>query len=176
MSSANRKRHAQSPAGIVTHDGDYANLEFERFFDHPPEVIWRALTDPAELRAWFALEAEIDVGARRVEMVTGPAEIRWTGRILTWDPPRVFEYECNTDARAEMPSGEQTVVRWELSAEAEGTRLKLTHRRLTAGTARGFAPGTHAFLDRLLAHLDGEPPPEWTERYTEVQELYRDMR
>ena len=173
MSSDNQNRHAHSPAGVVIQKGDYASLEFERFFDHPPEVIWRALTEPAALRAWLALDAEIDLQARRVEMVTGPAEIRWTGRILTWDPPRIFEYEWNTDARGEMPSGEQTVVRWELIAEAEGTRLKLSHRRLTAGTAQGFAPGTHAFLDRLRAHLGGEVPPEWMERYAEVEGLYR---
>ena len=34
--------------------------------------------------------------------------------------------------------------------------------------ARGFLPGTHAFLDRLTAHLADEKLPNWSARYAEV--------
>ncbi len=161
------------PAGKIEFDGDHASLVFERTLHHPPEAVWAALTDPAEMQRWFMTTARIDGRAGgSVDMVSGPARFHWTGKILAWDPPRVLEYEWNVDPRPELPQGEQTVVRWELERSGNSTRLKLTHRRLTRPTALGFAPGTHAFLDRLAAQLDGAPLPDWMRVFGEVQESY----
>jgi uncharacterized protein YndB with AHSA1/START domain len=162
-----------SPSGQVLIDGEVATLAFERELPHPPERVWAALTDPEELHRWFMTTATIDGReGGRVEMVSGVARFHWTGRILAWDPPRLYEYEWNADPRPELPRGEQSVVRWELSPTEGGTRLKLTHRRLTRPTALGFAPGTHAFLDRLSAQLDGTKLPDWMGRYAEVKDRY----
>ncbi len=64
------------------------------------------------------------------------------------------------------------MIRWELRREGERTILDLTHRNLNLRTATGFAPGAHAFLDRLAAHLDGSPLPNWQERYGQVAAGY----
>jgi hypothetical protein len=40
------------------------------------------------------------------------------------------------------------------------TVLTVTFSRLTKPTALGFALGMHAFLDRLEAHLGGDPMPD----------------
>lgn len=53
-----------------------------------------------------------------------------------------------------------------------GTILRLRHHNLNRATALGFAPGTHAFLDRLEAHLVGAHLPSWQERYKQVAPLY----
>lgn len=45
-------------------------------------------------------------------------------------------------------------------------------RGLGPNTARGFIPGTHAFLDRLAAVLDGVQPPVWDERRLTVEPAY----
>jgi hypothetical protein len=50
--------------------------------------------------------------------------------------------------------------------------LVLTHRNLNQRTALGFAPGTHAFLDRLEGQLSHRPLPNWRERYSEVAPDY----
>ena len=72
-----------------------------------------------------------------------------------------------------LPNGEsESVMRWELVEDADSTVLMVTHRRLTRGTAFGFAPGMHAFLDRLAAHLDGEKLPDWQQRYDAVKASY----
>lgn len=162
-----------SPAGQVLIDGDTATLSFRRRLSHPPERVWEALTDPAQLKQWFMTVATIDgrTGGS-VDMVSGPARFHWVGRILTWDPPRVYEYEWNTEPRAELPAGERSIVRWELEPSGGGTTLTLTHRNLTKGTAIGFAPGTHAFLDRLAALLANEPLPDWMGRYGAVKDQY----
>ena len=39
-------------------------------------------------------------------------------------------------------------------------------------TALGFAPGTHAYLDRLKAQLSDQPLPNWQERYKQVAPQY----
>lgn len=162
-----------TPSGQVVLEGDSASLLFERRFAHPPEAVWAALTDPAQLRKWFMTTATIDGRpGGSVEMVSGPARLQWTGRILTWDPPRVYEYEWNIDPRPEMPEGERSIVRWELTPDGGGTVLTLAHRRLTKRTALGFAPGTHAFLDRLAAQLEAAPMPDWMGRYGEVKDAY----
>jgi uncharacterized protein YndB with AHSA1/START domain len=162
-----------TPAGQVIVDGETATLSFERELPHPPEDVWEALTDPEQLAEWFMAKATIDGRAGgSVEMWTGVSQLHWTGRILVWQPPRVYEYEWNAEPRAELPTGERSIVRWELEPKGAGTLLKLTHRRLTKGTARGFAPGTHAYLDRLAAQLDGMPLPDWMARYGEVRAAY----
>lgn len=36
-------------------------LRLERHFDHAPERVWRAITDPQELRQWFPADAPLEV-------------------------------------------------------------------------------------------------------------------
>jgi hypothetical protein len=77
------------------------------------------------------------------------------------------------DPHPQLPNGEsESVIRWELVEDAGQTVLTVTHRRLTRGTAMGFAPGMHAFLDRLAAHLGHEKLPDWMERYDAVKGSY----
>lgn len=162
-----------TPAGEVTFDGDHATLHFVRTYPHPPEAVWAALTEPEQLAAWFMTQAVIDGReGGSVRMTSGPARFEWTGRILTWQPHRVYEYEWNLAPHDDVPQGEQSVVRWELEPVEGGTRVTLTHRHLTKGTALGFAPGTHAFVDRLGAQLDAQPLPNWMQRYGEVKHAY----
>ena len=87
-----------------------------------------------------------------------PERKRMTGRILVWDPPRVFEHEWV------QPIVEPGVVRYELIPDGAGTLLRLSHRGLSVPNANGFRTGTHAFLDRLAALLAGEPLPNWAQR------------
>jgi uncharacterized protein YndB with AHSA1/START domain len=159
--------------GTVTFDGDYATMRFERRLRHPIDVVWEALTESEHLARWYMTKANIEARAGgRIEYWSGPAQLHVTGRILTWDPPRVFEHEWNLEPLAQLPTGERSVVRWELEPDGEGTILRVTHRRLTRRTAIGFAPGVHAFLDRLEDQLDGAPLADWYARIEEVRTNY----
>ena len=166
-------RRPTSPAGTVAFDGDYATIRFSRRIGHPPEDVWSALTDPKQLQSWYMTRATI-VGGRSgsIEFWSGPSQFHVTGRILSWDPPRLFEHEWKVEPRPELPSGEDSVARWELAREGHETLLTFTFQRLTRRTATGFAPGVHAFLDRLEALLQGERLPEWFGRVTEVRGCY----
>lgn len=159
--------------GKVEIDGEEATLRFQRWLKHPPETVWEFLTNASRLIDWYMTEAIIRGGeGGHVDFYSGPSRLHVTGVILTWDPPRLFEHEWKVEPRPEIPSGENAVIRWELSPEGNGTLLSLVHRNLNTQTAIGFAPGTHAFLDRLEAQIDGKPLPEWQERYQMVASRY----
>jgi hypothetical protein len=105
---------------------------------------------------WFKNKAVIDArNGGTIDFVTGPAGFHTTGRILVWDPPRVFEHEWHTAPHPQLPDGEpDSVIRWELVRDGDsGTILTLTFSRLTKPTALGFAPGMHAFLIGLKLSL-----------------------
>ncbi|MBV8097876.1 MAG: SRPBCC family protein [Verrucomicrobia bacterium] len=159
------------PNGFIDVEGGLATLTFKRRLAYPIEEVWAAITDPEQRRDWFGATAIDGRPGGTIEMVAeGPPVSRQqrtiTGRILVWDPPHVFEHEWN------QPLVEKGVVRYELAAEAEATILTFTHRGLSVPNAQGYISGTHAFLDRLAAHLDGIDLPNWQQRYAEVQQEY----
>lgn len=155
--------------GLISIENDRAVLTFERRLPHPIERVWAAITEPAERAQWMG---ETTIDAREggtIEMTpTAPPipddQKRMTGQILVWDPPHVFEHVWNQ--RIVEPG----VVRYELSTDGDGTLLRFSHRGLGVRNANGFRPGTHAYLDRLDAHLAGIPIPDWEQRYRELAE------
>ena len=161
------------PVGAVVMDGPKAILVFRRRLAHSPERVWAALTNPSELAQWYMTKAVIDGReGGSIDFVAGPSRLHVTGKILTWSPPHVFEHEWKVGPRPEFEAGEDAIIRWELERDGDGTILHLEHRRLNRETALGFAPGTHAFLDRLEALLEGRPLPNWQTRYQEVAPQY----
>jgi uncharacterized protein YndB with AHSA1/START domain len=158
------------PKGTLVEEGELANLNFLRHYRHSAERVWAAIATPEGLRHWLMCShAEVDgrVGGK-FEMISGPSRYLSTGKILAWDPPRTLEYEWKVAPVPEMPQGEDVVVRYELTPEGDSTRLRVTYRRLTRHTARGFLPGLHAFLERLEAQLDQNPLPAFERRFGEL--------
>jgi uncharacterized protein YndB with AHSA1/START domain len=166
------------PKGSLHEDGDYATLVFHRRYPHAAEHVWKAIATPEGLREWLLCSHAVIEGRTggRIELVSGPAQYRSTGRILAWEPPRLFEYEWNIDPVPEMPRGERAIFRYELTSRDASTELVVTYRRITKETAAGFLPGLHAFLDRLEAQLNGTAMPDWMQRFVEVRETYPEWK
>lgn len=135
------------------------------------------LTDPSELVNWYMTKSFI-VGCRggKMDLTFGPGRIHVTGRILTWDPPSVLEHEWKVSPREHLPAGENSVIRWELHQNAQGTYLDLQHRRLSRETASSLAPCVHVLLDRLEKQLNQSPLPKFTHRLNQVSALYSEDR
>ena len=83
-----------------------------------------------------------------------------TGRVLARDPPRLIEHEWNVEPQKDLPHGEKSVVRWERTPDGDGTILRVTHRRVTRGTAHGFISGLHVFLD--VSSSSSTEHPSWS--------------
>jgi uncharacterized protein YndB with AHSA1/START domain len=161
----------RTPNGTVTIDGERATMTFVRRLPYRIEAVWAALTDPEQRAAWFG-PTQID--GREGGMLdmdpkgppAPPEKRRLTGRILVWDPPHVLEHEWR------QAVVDDSVVRYELVADGDATVLTFTHRGLSIRNAQGFVPGTHAYLDRLEAHLNGSELPDWMARFAELQPAY----
>jgi uncharacterized protein YndB with AHSA1/START domain len=163
--------------GTVNVEGGYATLRYERRLSHPREVVWNAITDPKELARWMNTNAVINGrNGDTIDFVNTVSGFHTKGRILTWEPLSVFEHEWHIAPNPSLPNGEpESIIRWKLKQDGDSntkTLLTLAHSHLTRPTSLRFAPGWHAYLDRLEAHLNKEVPPDWMQRFAEVKELY----
>jgi uncharacterized protein YndB with AHSA1/START domain len=147
--------------GTLTRQGDRWTLTFTRRLAHSREKVWRAVTEPEHLAAWYPQEI---VGERRagapLRFVMSQGD-GFDGQMLVFDPPEVMEFTWGTDR-----------LRIELRADGAGTVLTLTDTFGELGKAARDAAGWHECLDRLGADLDGAPPRPWGERWREVHPRY----
>ncbi|WP_203916672.1 SRPBCC family protein [Rugosimonospora africana] len=130
---------------------DRWRLRFSRRLAHTPEKVWRALTEPEHLAAWFPTTIEGDRAAGASLRFAhpegkGPA---FTGTMIAYQPPSLMEFEWGTDT-----------LRFELRPDGDGTVLTLLDLFDEQGKAARDAAGWHVCLDLLGVHLDGEPAPD----------------
>jgi len=145
--------------GLLQVERENASVVFRRLLRHPIQEVWAAVTDPKKIEVWFMVKVtRVDAPGGALEMMH-PGGVHATGRVLEWRPPRTYEYEWNIPPGPNVPAGETSIVRWELTPADGGTLLVLTHRKLTRPTAETFVRGLKDFLDRLSAELDGKPLP-----------------
>lgn len=139
---------------------------FERILKHPPEKVWRAVAEGDRIASWFTRnDIEPEVGGRYV-VHHDHVGISAEEEVLRYEPPHVFEH---TWGKGEWAGGAMDTVRWEVRADAEGTRLVLTYRFKDIRNAPGSLAGWHIWLDVLAAVLggqrrEGHEPPQATFR------------
>ncbi len=134
--------------------GNRPVLRFERHLPGPVEAVWRAVTDPEEMRAWFPTRIEIDewkVGASLTHHFDGHDIDPLPGTVLEWGPPRMVRFTWGEDtigfALTEAPDG--------------GTTFVLTEE-LPAHHAARNAAGWDTCLDRLVS---GTVDEDWQQRF-----------
>lgn len=157
-------------AGQVDIKDNRATITFTRFLNHPPEMVWEAITTPEDFSSWYNGKVVIEGGVGGSFEIMTDGGFHWTGRILAWQPPRLLEYEHNHEPSKVLPSGAETIVRWELTPSNDGTTLSFTQSRLKSNF--GFAPAMHVFLERLEAYLSKQPFPDFLQRFKKVMPLY----
>jgi uncharacterized protein YndB with AHSA1/START domain len=132
----------------VRKDGEKWTLVLVRELKHPPEKVWAALTDPAQLHEWAPFDADRSLAS------PGPVSLTTVGT-----PKPVVSQTHVT--RAERPTsleyrwGEQE-LRWRLEPHGQGTRLTLWHSIDRNFISMGAA-GWHICLD-VLDHLTAGQP------------------
>jgi uncharacterized protein YndB with AHSA1/START domain len=123
---------------------DMRALDFKRVLDHPPEKVWRALTQPHLLCEWLMpSDFEAKVGAQ----FTMQAE--WgkvTGTVLVVDPERRLSYAWNGP-------GLTSEVTWTLTPRGGGTLLRLDHVKIPSESKHAFH-GARKGWPRLLDALE----------------------
>jgi len=146
-----RAQYTPGPASgaRVQKDGDDWTLVLVRELRHPPEKVWQALTDPAQLREWAPFDADrsLDRAGTTVHLTTVGAPSPYVSEttVTRADAPTVLEYMWGGQA-----------IRWELEPSGGGTRLTLWHNIDRRFISMGAA-GWHICFD-VLDHLLGGYP------------------
>src|SRR5512142_3170867 len=144
--------------------GDRWQLRFTRRLAHAPDKVWRALTEPQHLAAWFpsSIDGERAAGAvLRFRFPESAATDPIEGRMLAYDPPRLMEFAWGGD-----------VLRFELEPDGTGTKLTLRDTLDDLGKAARDAAGWHECLDILGASLDGAGQRALGTRWPELNAQY----
>jgi uncharacterized protein YndB with AHSA1/START domain len=145
------QQYTPGPASLarIRKDGENWTLVLVRQLRHSPEKVWRALTDPAQLREWAPFDADGNMGIAgstvRLNTVGTPIPLISETNIKRADEPNVLEYRWG--------DGD---LRWELEDFGGGTRLTLWHNIDRRYISMGAA-GWHICLDVLDHALSGNP-------------------
>jgi uncharacterized protein YndB with AHSA1/START domain len=146
---SDREKYAPGPAdrAWVKKEGEEWTLVLVRELRQPPPKVWKALTDPEQLREWAPFDSDRNLGA------VGTAKLSTVGtpyvsetHVKRADEPRSLEYDWG--------GGD---LRWELEPlQADGTRLTLWHN-INRGFISMGAAGWHICFDVLDRLLAGQP-------------------
>jgi uncharacterized protein YndB with AHSA1/START domain len=134
--------------GQLDRAGGRAAVRFTRLLAHPPEKVWRALTQDEHLKAWFptTIDGPREAGATLEFRFTDVELPPMQGEIVSWQPPHLLEFTWGED-----------LLRFELAPYGDGTLLVLTASFDEIGKVARDSTGWHMCLDQLGRELDGEP-------------------
>jgi uncharacterized protein YndB with AHSA1/START domain len=141
------------PGPLVQVDYEHGDhrwtLVLVRDLRHPPEKVWAALTDPAQLGNWAPFTADRDLsstGAATLTMIDSENPQDLTARVSRANRPNLLEYTWGAD-----------VLRWELTETEHGTQLTLRHTVNDQDWVPKVAAGWHLCLLVAEHLLDGQP-------------------
>ena len=151
---------------IITPDGDAVIAEVQ--IAAPPQRVFQALTDRAQALQWGASDLfqmtvwEMDPKpggkwqfiSRELKGKNAGKEYEHHGEILEIDPPRLLVYTWF--ANWHEPPSHRTVVRWEITPAANGTKVKLTHSGLSQlpAACKSYSQGWPGLMQALKNFLE----------------------
>ncbi len=123
---------------------DPLGLTLDRELPHPPETVWRALTEPHLIEAWLMrTDFAPEVGsAFRLTADWGAID----GTVLAADPPRMLRYTW-------VSMGLDSTVTWTLTPSGSGTHLRVEQTGFTRDNLPAFN-GAKAGWPRFLGNLE----------------------
>ena len=147
----NERQHYQAgPAegAEIQKNGAQWTLVLVRKLQQSPEMVWRALTDPAELSQWAPFDADrnlASVGPVKLATVAMPDAPPADSMVKRVEAPHLLEYTWGGND-----------LRWQLESAGAGTRLTLWHN-IDRGFISWGAAGWHLCLDVLDRFTSGHP-------------------
>ncbi len=135
----------------------------------PPERVFQALTDAAQLQRWFAnpscpihlWEMDARLGGRYryttekgTVVVNNVSKFECHGEILEHEPPRLLVYTWIANWHDDK--SRRTVVRWELAPRSGGTQVKVTHSGLAQEPAarKDYSGGWPGVVEQLKKFVE----------------------
>ena len=108
-------------------------IERETLIDAPPDVVWGVITKPEQIKRWFSPEVELDLQeGGEAAFIFPEHDHRIEARVVHVDEPRAFAWRWIHVESPELGSANSTLVEFTLTAEGEGTRLRVVESGFTA--------------------------------------------
>jgi uncharacterized protein YndB with AHSA1/START domain len=165
MTATRIDRGSTPTTTIYSEDGD---LVFERTFDAPRELVWKAMTDAAQIPRWWGPHgttttvAEMDVRAggqwRFISHAADRDDVEFYGEYLEIDPPRGYTWTFMFDVDGMGPMGGPETF----SLEDVGGKTRVrsvghmgSPEAVDGALASGMIGGAIETWDRLEALLAG---------------------
>jgi uncharacterized protein YndB with AHSA1/START domain len=128
----------------------------ERIFKHPPEKLWRALTETSLIAQWLMNNDFEPVVGRTFQFRSDPVP-NWNGlidcEVLTVDPLKQLSYTWES-------FGLRSVVLWTLTPTDDGTQLRMEHSGFPPDQKAAYQGATYGWnkfissLETVLERLD----------------------
>jgi uncharacterized protein YndB with AHSA1/START domain len=138
------------------------SVEREILIDAPQEVVWEVITEPDHISGWFSDSAEIDLRPDGRLTLVWDGRHAERGRVEKVEPPHFFSFRWIRGSATEARDGNSTLVEFSLSAEDEGTRLRVVETGFSkldwpqadqAKDAEAHRQGWEHELDELLEYV-----------------------
>ena len=140
-----------------TEKGQTESITFEFDLRHPPEKVWRALTDPELLAQWLLPVLDLELAPGKPFTFKTQAYPGWDGtvncRMLEIEAQRKLSYTWTVP-------GMDTVVTFTLAPSATGTLLSLVHSGFQPEQKNNFAGARYGWKlmgGKLLDLLERNP-------------------
>jgi len=133
---------------------DTRSVVVERELAHPPEKVWRALTQPHLIEEWLAKMDFKPVRGHRFSVRIDPQPNRtfvFDCEVVTVEPNRVLSYTWSS-SDDESGQGLRTAVTWTLTPTPRGTHLRMEQSGFEANQPlyqHGAKIGWQKFLSSL---------------------------
>ena len=125
------------------------SVVIEKVFPHPPEKLWRALTDKSLVAQWLMKNDFEPVAGRKFQFRSDPVP-QWDGvihsEVLIVDPLKRLSYSWNT-------LGLDSVVHWTLTPTEGGTHVRMEHSGFRADQEAAFRGANYGW-QRFLGGLE----------------------
>jgi uncharacterized protein YndB with AHSA1/START domain len=136
------------------------SLVIERVFPHPPERLWRALTESRLLAEWMMTNDFQPAVGHRFQFRTDPKP-NWNGvvdcEVLIVEPLRCLSYNWGVGG---SESGLQWVVQWTLTPAEGGTHVRMEQSGFGPDQKAAYHGANYGWqkffdsLERVVSGLD----------------------
>jgi uncharacterized protein YndB with AHSA1/START domain len=132
------------------------SIVVERTMPHPPEKIWRALTQSHLIAEWLMENDFQPKVGHRFNFRGKPIPNLWNGvtdcEVLAIEQPARLVYSWNASGE-EAKDGLKTIVTWTLTPERGGTRVRMEQAGFRPQDEAGYQ-GMGGGWPRILAGLE----------------------
>lgn len=134
---------------------DPRSIVVERVMPHPPEKIWRALTQSELIAEWLMQNDFFPVVGHKFNFRAKPVA-GWNGvtdcEVLGIEPTKRLVYSWNASGE-QAKDGLKSIVTWTLTPQAGGTHVRMEHSGFRPQDEAGFK-GMGAGWPRILERLE----------------------